>query len=125
MNRVQQGDIGATKAIAFYTEQGYIVSVPLTTCSRYDLIADNGEQMLRVQVKSTNQYSKEGTPIVTLSTQGGNRSWAGTIKKINSKEVDEVFVYCLNGSAWRFPVSVCADKRSLTLGYKQEPYLLV
>ncbi|WP_426513126.1 group I intron-associated PD-(D/E)XK endonuclease [Dactylosporangium sp. McL0621] len=53
MNRKQQGDLGVAMAIAYYTRTGYAVSVPLTDNTRYDLIIDGGERLLRVQVKTT------------------------------------------------------------------------
>lgn len=122
MNRKIQGDLGVAKAIAYYVEQGYNVSVPLTDATRYDLIVENGS-LKRVQVKTTNQHTTSGVPVVTLSTQGGNQSWNGVIKRISVDEVDLVFVYYLDGrTAWEFPVSVCAGKRALNLGKLQEQY---
>lgn len=125
MNRKRKGDVGVSMAIAYYTQKGYMVSVPLTDASRYDLLVDTGKEIKKVQVKTTGQLTANNTPTVTLSTQGGNQSWNGVIKTISEDEVDLVFVFSLDaakGGMWEFPVSVCAGKRSLNLGHKQENY---
>jgi hypothetical protein len=48
MNRKQQGDIGVAQAIFYYTKQGYVVSVPATDNSLYDLLVDNGNAIKRI-----------------------------------------------------------------------------
>lgn len=122
MNKKQQGDIGVAQAIAYYTLKGYDVSIPLTDSTRYDLIIDNRlGRILRVQVKTTNQFSKYNVPVVTLSTQGGNQSWDGSIRRITAEETDLVFVYSIvSGTCWEFPVADCVGKRSMSLGVLRE-----
>ena len=121
MTMKRQGDIGVAMAIAYYVNKGYNVSVPLTDATRYDLIIENG-LLKRVQVKSTNQFTANGTARVTLSTQGGNQSWNGIIKRISADEADLVFVYALDGRMWEFPVEFCVGKRNITLGRFQKEY---
>lgn len=57
MRRTQRkGDIAVTQAIAYFTEIGYDVSLPITESSSYDLIVDDHIALYRVQVKySTNK----------------------------------------------------------------------
>lgn len=129
MNRKQQGDLGVAAAIFYFTRLGAVVSVPLTDNARYDLVVDEQvgpvREIFRYQVKTTGQLTPSGSYRVELSTQGGNQSWDGTIKYINEDEVDGVFVYCLDGSCYDIPVSLCADKRRLILGPKQAQYKVV
>ena len=73
MNSRRQGAIGVGLAVAYYASKGYAVFVPVADASRYDLLVDTGEQILRVEVKTT--QSRQGT--VSLRTMGGNRSWSG------------------------------------------------
>lgn len=47
-------------AIAYYSELGYTVSIPLTDTQDYDLIADTGNTLLKVQVKTTTCLNKSG-----------------------------------------------------------------
>lgn len=120
MNRKQQGDIGVASAIYHYTSQGHTVCVPLTDNARYDLVVDMGG-LRRVQVKTTG-YQERGFYRVQLSTQGGNRSWDGTKKFIDADECDIVYVYCLDGTVYEFPVNVAAGRASITLSQKYEEY---
>ncbi len=53
INRRQQGDLGEASAIEWLTRQGARVSTPLGHSPDYDLIAEFGERLLRVQVKTS------------------------------------------------------------------------
>lgn len=125
MNRKQIGEIGVAQAILHYTAQGWAVSMPLGDSSRYDLIVDKGNTLYRVQVKTVStQKTPSGVPVVTLSTQGGNRSWNKEPKPISANECDLVFVHLVNGRSYEFPATYVAGKRSLNLGTKQDPFIL-
>ena len=47
----RKGDIATSPAIATFTAMGFDVSIPLTESAAYDLIADDGHQLARVQCK--------------------------------------------------------------------------
>jgi hypothetical protein len=47
----RKGDIATSRAIATFTAMGFDVSIPLTESAAYDLIADDGHQLARVQCK--------------------------------------------------------------------------
>jgi PD-(D/E)XK endonuclease len=70
-----QGALGIGRAIAHYSAKGYAVFVPVADVSRYDLIIDTGDRLLRVEVKTTTQLNGE----VSLRTMGGNTSWNGLL----------------------------------------------
>ena len=59
INRRQQGDLGEASAIEWFTRAGAVVSTPLGHSPDYDLIADFGEQPLRVQAKTSTQVTVE------------------------------------------------------------------
>jgi len=74
-----QGDLGEVSAIEWLVSQGYSLSLPLGHSPDYDLIADDGEALLRVQVKTTTQYVKRRWAVM-ICTRGGNQSWNRTVK---------------------------------------------
>jgi hypothetical protein len=115
MNTKQQGDIGVAVAISYYTRKGYAVSVPLTDNTRYDLLVDDGNRILRVQCKSTG-YKEGSVYRVQLATSGGNQSWNGEKKRLSKDEIDLLFVYTLAGDSYEFPPSVFDGKNSMGLG---------
>jgi hypothetical protein len=114
MNTKQQGDIGVAMAIAYYTSQGHVVSVPLTDNARYDLLVEIDEEFVRVQCKCTGYSSPYGSFIVSLRTNGGNRS-GQTVKKISKDECDQLFVHVLAGDNYIFFPDEFDDKSTLVL----------
>jgi len=51
-------------------ELGYIVSKPTLDSSKYDAIIDNGERLVKVQIKSRTKMrskSKNASPMITLT----------------------------------------------------------
>lgn len=54
----EKGNTGLGIAIAYYTSNGYIVSIPLNDTQDYDLIADKENKITKVQVKSTSCKTK-------------------------------------------------------------------
>lgn len=122
-NTRKQGDVGLGQAIAYFTGMGYSVSIPLTESQRYDLIVDDGDQLYRIEVKTT-RHKKGNAFVVLLSTQGGNQSWDRTIRKFSSKDADYLFITTEEGTAYLVPSSVVDDKGSLRLGLKCEQYVV-
>ena len=83
-NSKKQGDIGMCYAIAYYSKLGYTVSIPVTD---YDIIVDTGNNLLKVQVKTTSCKSPHGVYQVALRTCGGNRSGSGKLFTDNSSNL--------------------------------------
>lgn len=121
MDKKQQGDIGVAAAIYYYTKSGAVVSIPNTDNARYDLVVDFDGKLTRVQVKTTG-YKEKNSYIVQLRTAGGNRSWGGTVKKLDSSEFDELLVYTMEGSVYTFPAEFVHDRSTITLSDKYASY---
>lgn len=83
--------IGIGRAIEYYMTQGFSVFVPVSDKERYDLLVDIGQEILRIEVKTT--ASKHGE--VALRTHGGNQSWGGESKRITPSDCDRVFCVAL------------------------------
>lgn len=122
MNTRQQGDLGVAYAIWHYTKKGYIVSIPNTEASRYDLVVDDGERLLRVQCKTTSYRTPEGVFQAQLRTSGGNSSWTGVVKKISRAECDLVFILTEDVDAYEFPSEFLDGRTTVNLGKKAERF---
>lgn len=118
----KQGDIGMAYAIAYYSKLGYTISIPLTDSQDYDLIIDTGEDIMKVQVKTSTQYSDHEIPVVSLRTNGGNRSGTGKTKTFDQNSSDLLFVLLENGSCYSIPTKNIQAKSSINLGEKYLPY---
>lgn len=109
-------------AIAYYSRLGYTISIPLTDSQDYDLVIDTGTDILKVQVKTSAQYSDHGIPVVNLRTNGGNRSGSGKTKTFDQNSSDLLFVLLDNGSCYSIPTKNITSKTSVNLGEKYLPY---
>ena len=110
-----QGDIGEWSAIGWLIDQGAKVFLPLGHSPDVDLVADFGDRLVRVQVK-TSTVRRNGRFEVTLVTRGGNRSWNGVVKLFDPMRCDYLFVHVGDGRRWFIPSSVVDGGSKVLLG---------
>jgi len=91
------------------------VFLPLGHSPDIDLIADFGDAIVTVQVK-TASYDRTGRFEVTLCTSGGNQSWSGLVKKFDPSRVDRLFVLVADGRRWFIPSTAVGGGRGIKLG---------
>jgi len=70
-NSQSQGNVGMGQAIAYYTQKGQTVSIPLNDCQEYDLVVEYPDGLKKVQVKTTKSKAPSGKYIVGLRTMSG------------------------------------------------------
>src|SRR5215213_4065217 len=107
INRRQQGDLGEASAIEWLTRQGAVVLLPLGHSPDYDLVADLGGELLRIQAKTSTQRARtpeghERFPVM-IATNGGNQSWSGITKRFDPSRFDFLFVVTGTGRRWFVP----------------------
>jgi len=113
-------------AIEWLFSSGADVFVPLFTNPDVDLIADFGDRVVRVQVKTSTCW-RNGRWNVTLCTRGGNQSWNGVVKRLDPSRCDCVFVHAGDGRRWYIPASDLGGSSGILLGgpkysrYEVEP----
>jgi hypothetical protein len=127
INRRQQGDLGEASAIEWLTRQGAIVSAPLGHSPDYDLIAELGGRLVRVQVKTATcrETTSRGAErwLVAIRTNGGNQSWTGTTKWFEPDKVDALFVLVGDGRRWCIPSAAVEGTNTIHLaGPKYSEY---
>jgi PD-(D/E)XK endonuclease len=111
----EQGDVGELSAIVWLAGQGYPVCKPLFHSPHYDLVADLGSRLVRVEVKTTALFRK-GRWEVTVCTSGGNQSWSGLTKRLDPGKCDYLFVLVGDGRRWFIPSTHFGGGRALRLG---------
>ncbi len=111
----KQGDIGEAHAIAWLTEIGATVWVPLFHSPDVDVIAELNGRLQRVQVK-TSGVRRSDRYAVHIATNGGNRSWTGAVKHFSQERCDFLYAYVLDGRAWFIPSSAVCAATSITVG---------
>ena len=100
----EQGDFGERAALYWLVGQGAHVAIPFGHSPDYDLVADLGERLSRVQVKTSACRYKDRWA-VTVCTRGGNRSWSGLVKRLDTSRFDDLFVVVADGRQWFIPAA--------------------
>jgi hypothetical protein len=105
---------------------GAVVCKPLFAGPDYDLVADWGDRIERVQVKTSTCWRNDRYE-VTLVTRGGNQSWTGVTKLLDRSRIDALFVHVGDGRRWYIPASTPEGTCKVVLGgpkyaaYEVEP----
>ena len=111
----RQGDAGELSAMNWLTYAGAIVCKPLFESRDYDLVADFGDSLARVQVKTSSCW-RNGRWEVTLATRGGNQSWSGLVKRLDVTRCDALFVHVGDGRRWYIPAAALGGGSGILLG---------
>jgi ectoine hydroxylase-related dioxygenase (phytanoyl-CoA dioxygenase family) len=118
----QQGDAGLGRAIAYFTEHGYTVALPLTDSQDYDLVVEIDGELKRVQVKTGTCYDRS-SPVIYLAVTGGNKSGNGKSKNVADQKWDYLFGWHLKENACYFvPKNAIKAKGQLNLGSKYDEF---
>ena len=116
----EKGNAGLGMAIAYYTLNGYTVSIPLNDTQDYDLIVDKNNLVKRVQVKTTSCKDKNGKYQVALKSCGGTKGI--TYKTIKDTNIEELFVFLENKEIYIIPINIIKNKSTLTICNKYRIY---
>jgi hypothetical protein len=114
VNRRQQGDIGELSAMQWLAARGATIAVPVGRSEHWDFVAELGDELMRVQVK-TCTFTRNRKWEVTICTRGGNRSWSGVAKLLDPSRFDYLFVHVGDGRRWFIPAARLAGGTKLLL----------
>lgn len=106
-----KGNIGLTKAISYFTEQGYTVSLPLTDSQCYDLIIEKEGILQTVQARYTGQIAPSGSYLCRLQTKNSKKIYYN----IKDTFCDLLFCYCENGDTYLIPVKDIYNNTMISL----------
>ena len=115
MNTREQGDCGELSAMCWLASQGATVAVPVFHSPDWDLIAELDGRLLRVPVK-TSTFIRNQRWVVSIKTCGGNQSWNGVVKKLDSSRCDYLFVLVRDGRRWFIPSGALGGGSNVVLG---------
>lgn len=121
MNTKQQGLIGVGQAIAYYTAQNVVVSLPINDSQDYDLVVDDGTGLKKVQVK-TSRYKRNGKYVVELKSSGGNSG--RILKRFEPDAVDILFIHTMDGTNYEIPTAEVSCKVAITLYEKYQKWVV-
>ena len=116
----EKGNTALGIAIAWYSSNGYIVSIPLNDTQDYDLIVDKNEKIKKIQVKSTACKTKYGNYQVALKSCGGTKG--KTYKTVIETNVDEIFILTEKSEVYIIPIEEIKNKSTLNICNKYIKY---
>lgn len=116
----EKGNTGLGIAIAYYSANGYTVSIPLNDTQDYDFIVDKDNILKKIQEKATSCKTKYNKYQVALKSCGGTKG--GTYKTVVDTNIDEVFIVTDSLELFRIPIEVIKNKATLNLCEKYEKY---
>ena len=99
----------------WFASRGASIYVPLGHSPHVDFIADFGDRLERVQVKTCICFVRNRWN-VTLCTRGGNQSWNGIVKRLDQTRFEYLFVVVGDGRRWCIPARVLKAGSHITLG---------
>ncbi len=113
MNTHTKGNIALGKAIAYFTEQEYTVSIPLNDSQYYDLIVEKDGVLQTVQVKYTSSIKPSGAYKCKLRTVSGTSRQV--IYTVKDTYVTLLFCYCANGDMFLIPTKDFDNQSEIAL----------
>lgn len=115
-----KGNAGLGIAIAYFSANGYVVSIPLNDTQDYDLIVEKGKKLKTVQVKATSCKTKNGNYQVALKSCGGTKG--KTYKTFIDTNVDYLFIATDKKQMYFISKEYIKNKSTLNLCDKYEKF---
>lgn len=116
----EKGNTGLGMAIAYFSSNGYTVSIPLNDTQDYDIIVDKVGVLQKVQVKATGCKRKNGNYQVALKSCGGTKGT--TYKTFVATNVDILFVVTSDMQMFCIPKKEIINKSTLNICSKYEKF---
>lgn len=120
LHTVAQGSVGLAVAIAELAKKGFKISIPLVDAQEYDLIVDDGNKLLKVQVKTTG-YKRRDRYEVQLKRVHHNKT-GNQLRPFDASLVDVLVVLCSDNSIYIIPSTEINAKNSLALVEKYDKW---
>lgn len=109
----EKGNSALGIAIAYFSTNGYVVSIPLNDTQDYDLVIEKEGHYYGVQVKATGCKTKYGVYQVALKSCGGTKG--RTYKTVIDTNIDYLFVVTDKMDMYMIPKEVISNRTTLNL----------
>ena len=116
----QRGNCGLGIAIAYFSTNGYTVSIPLNDTQDYDLLIDKDGKIESVQVKYTSCKTKYVVYQLALKSCGGTKG--KTYKTVLDTNVDYLFAVTEKVDMYMIPVKELKNRSTINLCEKMACY---
>ncbi|MBR3132789.1 MAG: hypothetical protein IKG42_01725 [Clostridia bacterium] len=116
----EKGNTSLGVAIAYYSSNGYTVSIPLNDTQDYDLIVDKDNKLKRIQVKGSSFKDKRGKYQVALKSCGGTKG--KTYKTVKDTDIEELFILLDSMEIYIIPKEIINNNSTINICEKYSKY---
>lgn len=116
----EKGNSALGIAIAYFTTNGYVVSIPLNDTQDYDLVVERENRYYGIQVKATSCKTKYDVYQVALKSCGGTKGT--TYKTVVDTNIDYLFIVTDRLDMYMIPKEVITNRSTLNLCDKYKKY---
>jgi len=109
----EKGNAGLGMAIAYFSINGYTVSISLNDIQDYDLVIEKNNLLETVQVKATGCKTQYGIYQVALKSCGGTKG--DTYKTLIDTKVNYLFILTADTQMYLIPCDKIYNKTFLNL----------
>ncbi len=111
-----QGTVSELLASSYFVRKGSLVFTPIDGHGEYDLIADDGRQLLKVQVKTVYWDTSKNRHLISCVTS----HIRGNGRRVNKKYADKSFDVLVgvereSGAIYAIPFEKILGRRSITV----------
>lgn len=107
--QIQKGISTELRSLLYFTEKGYLCSVPYGNVGRYDLLVDTGKKIVRIQCKSAH---KNDNGSYTVNTSNTTMKANGNVRKFYTKDEIDFIITFIEDQAVFIPVEMIEKSQS-------------
>ncbi len=116
----EKGNAGLGIAIAYFSGNGYTVSIPLNDTQDYDFVIEKEGIFKSVQVKASGCRRANGNYQVALKSCGGTKGT--TYKTVVDTNIDILFIVTENMEMYCIPKSKVKNRSTINICKKYEKF---
>lgn len=113
-----KGNITELTCLMGFMSMGFDCSIPYGDCARYDMIVDTGDELFRVQCKSSSNPIRNGVRDLDafhFSTVTQTTNTKETVRRRYDDEQIDYFATCYDNKVYLVPVTECSTDKTLRL----------
>lgn len=107
--QIQKGISTELRSLLYFTEKGYLCSIPYGNVGRYDLLVDTGKKIVRIQCKSAH---KNDNGSYTVNTSNTAIKANGNVRKFYTKDEIDFIITFIEDQAVFIPVEMIEKSQS-------------
>lgn len=107
--QIRKGISTELRSIIYFTEKGWMCSIPYGNSGRYDLLVDNGKRIYKIQCKTAHKNDNDS---YSVNTSNSAIKAGGKVTKYYTKDQIDFIITFIENQAVFIPVEMIEKSRS-------------